>query len=75
LRGGYHCAQPLVRAFGVDGAARASLAPYSLDSDIEALLEGLDDLVRRRPTRPQPGTPEPADRKPRRPAVTEPKSG
>jgi cysteine desulfurase/selenocysteine lyase len=27
LRGGHHCAQPLVRAFGVDGAARASLAP------------------------------------------------
>ena len=46
LRGGYHCAQPLLRAFGVDGAARASLAPYSLDADVEALLDGVDDLVR-----------------------------
>jgi cysteine desulfurase/selenocysteine lyase len=54
LRGGHHCAQPLVRAFGVDGAARASLAPYSLDSDIEALLAGLDRLVRE--TRPRTGT-------------------
>jgi cysteine desulfurase/selenocysteine lyase len=46
LRGGHHCAQPLVRAFGVEGAARASLAPYTLDGDIDALLNGLEDLVR-----------------------------
>ena len=39
-------AQPLVRAFGVEGAARASLAPYSQTSDVDALLEGLDGLVR-----------------------------
>ena len=48
LRGGHHCAQPLVHAFGVDGAARASLAPYSEDADIEALLDGLEDLARER---------------------------
>lgn len=45
LRGGHHCAQPLIRAFGVDGAARASLAPYSLNSDVDALLNGLDELM------------------------------
>ena len=45
LRGGHHCAQPLIRAFGVEGAARASLAPYSQDDDIDALLSGLDDLL------------------------------
>jgi cysteine desulfurase/selenocysteine lyase len=45
LRGGHHCAQPLVRAFGVEGAARASLAPYSVDADVTALLGGLDDLL------------------------------
>jgi len=45
LRGGHHCAQPLVRAFGVDGAARASLAPYSVDGDIDVLLGGLEELV------------------------------
>jgi len=51
LRGGYHCAQPLLRAFGVDGAARASLAPYSLDDDVDALFTGLEDLMRQRATR------------------------
>jgi len=45
LRGGHHCAQPLVRAFGVEGAARASLAPYIVDADITALVDGLDELV------------------------------
>ena len=51
LRGGHHCAQPLVRAFGVEGAARASLAPYSQAADVEALLEGVEELVRARPGR------------------------
>jgi cysteine desulfurase/selenocysteine lyase len=51
LRGGYHCAQPLLRAFDVDGAARASLAPYSADDDIDVLLAGLEDLVTTRPRR------------------------
>ena len=46
LRGGHHCAQPLVRAFGVSGTARASLAPYSLDADVDALLEGVEAMVR-----------------------------
>lgn len=49
LRGGHHCAQPLVRAFGVTGAARASLAPYSQEADVDALLNGLEDLVRIKP--------------------------
>ena len=48
LRGGHHCAQPLLRAFGVAGAARASLAPYNVDADVEALLEGVEDLVHSR---------------------------
>jgi cysteine desulfurase / selenocysteine lyase len=56
LRGGYHCAQPLVRAFGVDGAARASLAPYNLDEDVDVLLAGLEDLVATRPIRSNSGS-------------------
>jgi cysteine desulfurase/selenocysteine lyase len=48
LRGGHHCAQPLMRAFGVEGAARASIAPYSTDADVDALLDGLEGLVNRR---------------------------
>jgi cysteine desulfurase/selenocysteine lyase len=49
LRGGYHCAEPLVRAFGVPGAARASLAPYNTETDVDALLEGLERLIRPAP--------------------------
>ena len=45
LRSGHHCAQPLLRAFGVTGAARASLAPYNMDSDVDVLLEGVEDLI------------------------------
>jgi cysteine desulfurase/selenocysteine lyase len=45
LRGGHHCAQPLIRAFGVEGAARASIAPYTLDEDVDALLRGLNELT------------------------------
>ena len=48
LRGGHHCAQPLIHAFGVEGASRASLAPYNVDSDIDAFEEGFDALTRRR---------------------------
>jgi len=48
LRGGHHCAQPLARALGFAGTARASLAPYSLDEDVDELLEGLGDLARGR---------------------------
>ena len=50
LRGGHHCAQPLLGALGADGAARASLAPYSLDADVDALFAGLEDLIQLRDT-------------------------
>ena len=49
MRGGHHCAQPLVRALGVAGAARASLAPYNDDANVEALLDGVEELARKRP--------------------------
>ncbi|WP_439814377.1 aminotransferase class V-fold PLP-dependent enzyme [Zavarzinia sp. CC-PAN008] len=40
-RGGHHCAQPLMAAFGIAGTTRASLAPYNDDGDVDALLDGL----------------------------------
>ncbi len=46
LRGGHHCAQPLLRALGADGATRASIALYNTVEDIDALLAGLDDAMR-----------------------------
>jgi cysteine desulfurase/selenocysteine lyase len=47
LRGGHHCAQPLMERFGLDATARASLAPYNDDADIDALLNGLEATIRK----------------------------
>ncbi|MBM3391413.1 MAG: SufS family cysteine desulfurase [Betaproteobacteria bacterium] len=47
VRGGHHCAQPLMDRFGVEGAVRASLAPYNTEADVDALLEGLKDAQRK----------------------------
>ncbi|WP_394730299.1 aminotransferase class V-fold PLP-dependent enzyme [Altererythrobacter sp. GH1-8] len=42
IRAGHHCAQPLMDHLGVPATARASFGLYSDDSDVEALLEGMD---------------------------------
>lgn len=42
LRGGHHCAQPLLAAMGAEVCTRASIALYNGDDDIAALLDGLD---------------------------------
>src|SRR5262249_47220270 len=47
LRGGHHCAQPLMDAFDLPGTTRASLALYNDDGDVDALLGGLDKAIRR----------------------------
>jgi cysteine desulfurase/selenocysteine lyase len=47
LRGGHHCAQPLMEHFDLAGTTRASLALYNDDADVDALLVGLDDALRR----------------------------
>jgi cysteine desulfurase/selenocysteine lyase len=47
LRSGHHCAQPLMDAFGLKGTVRASLAPYSDQTDVHALLNGLTDAIGR----------------------------
>lgn len=41
LRGGTHCAQPLLNALGSGAVSRASLALYNDQADIEALLAGV----------------------------------
>jgi cysteine desulfurase/selenocysteine lyase len=46
LRGGHHCAQPLMERFGLAGTTRASLALYNDDSDVEALIDGLGEAIR-----------------------------
>lgn len=47
VRGGHHCAQPLMDAFGVAGAVRASFAPYNTPADVLALLEGMREVARK----------------------------
>ncbi len=42
VRAGFHCAQPLMRVFGVAGTTRASFYMYTDRSDIDALFDGLD---------------------------------
>ena len=46
LRGGHHCAQPLLAALGVEACTRASIALYNDEADIEALLDGLVEVQR-----------------------------
>ncbi len=46
LRGGHHCAQPLLAALGVDACTRASIALYNDEADIRALLDGLAEVRR-----------------------------
>jgi cysteine desulfurase/selenocysteine lyase len=46
VRGGHHCAQPLMERFGVQGTTRASIALYNDAADIDALLEGLGEAIR-----------------------------
>ncbi|MBL8681835.1 MAG: cysteine desulfurase [Myxococcales bacterium] len=41
VRGGHHCAQPILRRFGLESTVRASLAPYNTREDLDALVEAL----------------------------------
>jgi cysteine desulfurase/selenocysteine lyase len=42
VRAGHHCAQPLMRRFGVPGMVRASLAPYNTTADVDSLALGIE---------------------------------
>jgi cysteine desulfurase/selenocysteine lyase len=41
IRAGHHCAMPLMTRFGIPGTARASLALYNTEADIEALAAAI----------------------------------
>ena len=41
VRSGHHCAQPILRRFGLEATVRASLAPYNTCEDIDALVAAL----------------------------------
>lgn len=46
IRTGHHCAMPAMARFGVPATARASLALYNDQADIDALLKGLASVER-----------------------------
>lgn len=41
VRAGHHCAQPLMRRFGVTATLRASFGAYNTPQEIDALVDGL----------------------------------
>jgi cysteine desulfurase/selenocysteine lyase len=44
VRSGHHCAQPILRRFGLEATVRASLALYNICEDIDALVAALHRL-------------------------------
>ena len=45
VRVGHHCAEPVMRRFGVSATSRASLAAYSTKAELDALVRALDKAV------------------------------
>ena len=46
IRAGHHCAQPLMRHFGLAATARASFALYNTKTEVDALAVGLKNVSR-----------------------------
>ena len=44
VRSGHHCAQPILRRFGVEATVRASFAPYNICEDVDALVAALQRI-------------------------------
>jgi len=45
VRTGHHCAEPLMRRFGIPGTTRASLAMYNTKEEIDELISGLQKAI------------------------------
>ena len=45
VRTGHHCAQPILRSFGLEGVVRPTLALYNSTEDIDALVKALKSLA------------------------------
>jgi cysteine desulfurase / selenocysteine lyase len=46
IRAGHHCAQPLMRRFGVAATSRASFAVHNTRADVDVLVDALQDVRR-----------------------------
>lgn len=49
VRAGHHCAQPILRRFGLEATVRPSFALYNTTEDIDALVEALLRMQASRP--------------------------
>jgi cysteine desulfurase/selenocysteine lyase len=47
VRSGHHCAQPILRRFGLEATVRPSLAFYNTCEDVDALVDVLFKLQSR----------------------------
>jgi cysteine desulfurase/selenocysteine lyase len=48
VRAGHHCAQPILRRFGLEATVRPSLALYNTMEEIDRLVESLETLLKQR---------------------------
>jgi cysteine desulfurase/selenocysteine lyase len=48
VRAGHHCAQPVLRFFGLEGTVRPSLAFYNTFGELDKLVQALQELTDRR---------------------------
>ena len=48
VRAGHHCAQPILRRFGLEATVRPSLAFYNTCAEVDALVTALHRLPQRR---------------------------
>ncbi len=46
VRTGHHCAEPLMRRLGIEGTVRASFALYNTRDEVDALVAGIQRVVR-----------------------------
>ncbi len=44
IRAGHHCAQPVMKRFGVPATARASFAVYNTREEVDRLVEGIEKV-------------------------------
>jgi cysteine desulfurase/selenocysteine lyase len=45
IRAGHHCAQPVMKRFGIPATARASFAFYNTREEVDALAEGIQKAI------------------------------
>jgi cysteine desulfurase/selenocysteine lyase len=46
VRAGHHCAQPVLRFFGLEATVRPTLALYNTYQDVDVLVKALNELTR-----------------------------